>query len=121
MGLRSRGVQIAARISRYGGASHSLPGEAKGRGRPDAKLAAQSKVAAVQLDQSLSDRQAETGTLMFAGEVIGNLLERLKNSFDLFRRNTDPGISEREAKIAAFMEQQLDLYMPSRVCELNRI
>jgi hypothetical protein len=40
-------------------------------------LAAQSQISTVEFDQGLRDWQSETGTLMFAGQVIGDLLEGL--------------------------------------------
>jgi len=58
-------------------------------------LAAQNQIPTVEFDQGLRDWQSETGTLMFAGQVIGDLLEGLENSFDLLEGDADPRISDR--------------------------
>jgi len=39
----------------------------------------------VQFDEGLGDRQSKSGALMFAGQVICDLFERLEYLFDLFR------------------------------------
>jgi hypothetical protein len=58
----------------------------------------------VEFDQGLRDWQSESGTLMFAGQVIGNLFEGLENSFDLLGWDADPRISDRKYQISAFVE-----------------
>ena len=58
----------------------------------------------MQFDQRLGDWQSETGTLMFAGQVICDLLEGLKNSFDLLRGDADPRIFDREHQIPVPIE-----------------
>jgi hypothetical protein len=67
-------------------------------------LAAQNQIPTVEFDQGLRDWQSETGTLMFAGQVIGDLLEGLENSFDLLGGDADPRISDREHQISACVE-----------------
>ncbi len=46
----------------------------------------------MQLDQRLGDRQAETGTLVAARQVIFDLLKRLQHFLQLFGRDPDPRI-----------------------------
>jgi hypothetical protein len=84
-------------------------------------LAAQSQISTVEFDQGLRDWQSETGTLMFAGQVIGDLLEGLENSFDLLGGDADPRISDREHQISACVEHRVDLNTTSRLRKLNRI
>jgi hypothetical protein len=84
--------------------SYSVAGEPKSRGRPDTGKAAQNQLASVQLDQSFCDRQSETSALMFAAQVIRDLLKGLENSFDLLGGDADPRISDREHQISAVVE-----------------
>jgi hypothetical protein len=67
-------------------------------------LAAQNQISTVEFDQGPRDWQSETGTLMFAGQVIDDLLEGLENSFDLLGGDADPRISDREHQISACVE-----------------
>ena len=91
-------------IGRSGNTSYAVAGQPKSRGRPDTGLAAQNQLAAVQLDQRLRNWQSETRTLMFSGQVICDLFERLENSFDLLGGDADSRISDRQHQIPAFVE-----------------
>src|SRR5215467_4080310 len=120
----SRRGRIADRISRDSGgceAAHPLPRQPNRRSRSGAELAAQSQLAAMCLNQGLGNGQAQTGTLMFACQMIGNLLERFEDSFELPWWDADPRISDRQHQFSAFAERHIDVYTTSRICKLNRI
>ena len=95
--------------------------EPQHRGRTHTEFAAQNQLAAVQLDQSPCDRQAEAGACILAGQVICNLLKRFEHFFNLLGRNADPGIADRKYQVSAVVENRADLYATSRFREFNTI
>ena len=50
----------------------------------------------MELDNSSGDWELKAGTLMFAREVICNLLERLEDLFDLLGGNADSRIANQK-------------------------
>ena len=59
------------------------------------------QLAAMQLDQRLGDRQAETGALVLAGQMVFDLFEGFEHLFELLARDADAGIAYCNHQIPA--------------------
>src|SRR5580692_6120324 len=77
-----------------------MAGQAKLRGGPDIDFALEHEFAAMQLDQGLGDRQAETGALVAARQMVFHLLKRLEYLLQMVAWNADPGILDRDHQIS---------------------